>query len=233
MDIFLIPLIILIIVAIILIIVQIVNNYCDNTLIKIGIDDRNDGKYSNLKIDKIGITRSVTFFFPDPTSSIYAHTDIIMKCYDPKSDKYKFIVMYEGSDDPRAAKNINGSHDVYINLKSVKLDKKFNFKLDCYNYRVTNMFNTNGNWTVGEVYELYKEVLTIPYHKIKFNCHHLVNLIIEIVIGKHRDHKINGFEFDNTDKFKPLKYVCGYLKEKIGLKAVDKMSIDELKKMIY
>ena len=193
----------------------------------------NKPKYENYIIDLIGITRSIATFWPNPTSNLISHTDIILYCHNPKTFKFKFILLYSTNYKHlpiyETINNKNIKYNMITNLKAVNPNHKYHFKLNNYTYRITNFYHPNNNWTVGEIYDIYKNVLHFPYHRLYFNCHHVVNFILDITTNKKRKY---FFEFDNSEKFKPILYLYTYLKEKCGFNVMNKLNFKKLNQIV-
>ena len=220
-------------ILIILIICEIITRQFDSHLLHPKIKHFSRPKFYDYQVIAIGLTRSITYFFPNPKSDINSHTDIILYTID-RNHEFKYILIYE---DHYSSKSLsesissNEKYNFYTDLKIVKPNKYFKFKRNNFTYRITEMNILNDvenenskfkkRWTVGEVYDLYKEILRLPYHRLKFNCHHATNLVLNIVLNKPKKHFLNMFEFDNNEDFKVLLYVYNYLKEKFGFKVVD------------
>jgi len=190
-------------------------------------------KYENYIIDLIGIVRSCTTFLPNPKSDLNSHTDIILYCHHPETLEFKFILMYTMNYKHlplyETINNENIKYNMFTDLKIVQPNYKYHFKLNNYKYRVTNLYPVSKNWNVGEAYEIYKEILQIPYHRLKFNCHHVVNFVIDIISERKRKY---FFELDNSQEFKPILYLYNYLKEKCGYNVMNKSKSKKLKELI-
>jgi len=236
MDIFQIITFILILILIIIIICEIINRKCDENIINVRYLFKKP-KYTNYIIDSIGITRSITHFWPNPKSDLDSHTDIIAYCHNPKNNKFYYILIYSTNYKnlpmEELEKQGNVKYHMITNIKIVEPNKYYKFILDNYKYRITELYNLNNEkWTIGEVYDLYTQILQIPYHKLKFNCHHVVNFVLDVVVDDKNRNKLNRFEFDNSENYKPLLYIYNYLKEKMGFKVVDKFNLKKLKEVL-
>ena len=236
MDIFQTLTIILIIILIVIIICEIINRRCDENLWHVKYLFKKP-KYTNYIIDSIGITRSITHFWPNPKSDLNSHTDIITYCHNPKTNKFHYILIYTSNykhlplDETVDDENIK--YNMFSNVKIVKPNQNMKFIMDGYKYRITEIYNLkNKKWTVGEVYDLYTQLLQIPYHRLKFNCHHVANLVLDIVVDENRKHKLNSYEFNNFENYKPLLYIYNYFKEQLGFKVVDKFNLKKLRELL-
>ena len=132
MDIFLILLIPLIIILIILIISEILTRKYDNELIQLKIKHIEQPEFYNYKVLSAGLTRSVTYFLPNPKSDINAHTDIILYCLNNDDNKFYYILLYEDRiikksfNDIVKSQNLNSSdnnYSFYTDIKKVKPNK--------------------------------------------------------------------------------------------------------------
>ena len=236
--------IILIIILIIIIICEIINRRCDEKLWNVKYLFKKS-KYKNYIIDSIGITRSITHFWPNPKSDLNSHTDIITYCHNPKNNRFYYILIYSSNyrDMPynESINNKNIKYNAFTDIAKVKPNKHFKFKLNKYTYRITEMYNIsennlnkNINWTIDDIYNLFIELLQIPYHRLKFNCHHVANFVLDIVLNnnlKNRKHKLNKFEFDNSENYKPILYIYNYFKEQLGFKVVDRINLKKLREL--
>ena len=221
-------------ILIILIICEILTRVFDNNLIYSKISHIGKPElFKDYKILSIGITRSLTYFLPNPKSDIDTHTDLILYCLNQKNNKFYYVLMYEDRIINEPSEQIENSNKVFTDIKIVKPNKYLKFKSNKFTYRITEMYDCkNKNWTISEIYELYKELLSLPYHRLKFNCHHLTNMILNIILDKRRKYILNMFEFDNTEDFKLLKYIYGYIKEKFGISSVDVLSYKKILNII-
>ena len=242
MDIILILTIILIIILIIIIITEIVNRKFDEHVWNLRYLIKKP-KYEDYIIDSIGIVRSITHFWPNPKSDINSHTDIITYCHNPKNNKFYYILIYSFNyKKMRLADSINNSdikYHAFTNIVKVNPNPKtFKFRLHNYTYRITEMHNLNSYcseskiiWRIGDVYKLFTQILQLPYHRLKFNCHHVVNFVLDIVSNGKLKCKLNKFEFNNFENYKPFLYVYNYLKEQLGFKVVDRFNLKKLQNM--
>jgi hypothetical protein len=226
------------IILIIIIICEIINRKCDENIWNVRYYFERP-KYKNYIIDSIGITRSITHFWPNPKSDLNAHTDIITYCHNPKNNKFCYVILYTSNylDLPlaRIIDTDNIKYTNYLATSKVKPDKYLKFMLNNYKYRITEMYNleeSNKEWKIKDVYEILEQLLQIPYHRLKFNCHHVVNLVLEITLGKNRKHVLNSYEFNNYENYKPILYLYNYMKEQLGFKVVDKLNLKKIKEIL-
>jgi len=236
MDIVQLLTIFLIIILIVMIICEFVNRHCDETLWNIRYQFR-PVKYGDYIVDAIGLTRSITYFWSSRTSNLNSHTDIILYSHNPnsKNPKFHYILIYTShiGSKPLAEtiNDVNVKYHEYSDIVKVIPTDRFNFKLNGYKYRITEMHIPEKTWTVSEIYDIFKQLCQIPYHRLKFNCHHVCNLLLDVVLDTHV-HKLNKYEFDNSENYKPLLYIYNYIKERLGHKVVDTDKLKSLRKII-
>jgi hypothetical protein len=231
MDIFLLITFILLIILILIIICEILNRkFNESWNVKYKF---NPNQYSNYIVDLIGITRSNTTFAPNTNSNLITHTDIILYCHHPETLEFNFILMYSTNYHHlpiyETIENDSIKYNMITNVRLIHPNHKYRFKIDKYKYRITNLYPVNMNWNVGDIYEIYKQILQLPYHRLQFNCHHVVNFIIDITTNRKAKY---FFELDNSSKFKPLWYLCNYLKEQCGYNIMNISRYERLKHII-
>lgn len=220
--------VVLIVILVVLIVCEIVNEYCNTRLLHPKVKHIHKSKYFNNIILSIGMTRCMTLFWPNPNSKINTHTDILLYTVNPIDGTFAWLLMYEDHYKNRAFDDTDThKYNMYTMITKVHPDIRLKFKLHGYTYSATEMQPTNTKWTVHDVYDVYQELLALPYHRLKFNCHHVVNILLNTVVSNRPQPRLNAFEFDNLTEYKPLLYVYNYVKEKFGMDVVD--TIHELR----
>lgn len=83
------------------------------------------------------------------------------------------------------------------------------------------MWKVKRNYTVAEVFNLRRTLAELPYHMISHNCHHVCQMVLDIVL----EHTINDFdkhfEFVNSN-FLPIIYMKSYLKDLFNVDVIEK-----------
>lgn len=229
----------LIIIIIIIILSLLISNFCDRNLLHIKIkfipaDDL--GKY---KVDAIGIARSMTRFLSSDTNNINCHMDIIMYAHDSETFKHEFIILCQdwynksiNPDDPIDPNDLNHPYKQYVKAIIVEPNDKLQFKINGYKYRITEFHKlSKENWIINDVYDVLQDLLKLPYHRLKFNCHHVAQLIIDIVTDTKHKINLKHFEFIHNN-IEPLTYVYVYLKDVFGCQVIEKCGLKYIKKLI-
>lgn len=191
---------ILLIILIVLIVSEIVLRYSDEHLRHYNHTFDLKPEHQNLKVDEIGIVRSSLSWYPFK-SNVCCHTDIICRC------GLDYIMIIEFANPHRL-----------FTLKVNPINNEF--KIKNWVYRITEMWEVKQNYVVSEVFNLRKLLLSIPYHMFSHNCHHVCQMVLDIITSRTIKNYDKHFEFTKSN-FLPIIYIKSYLKDLIGFNVVE------------